>query len=69
MLVSAAIRLNPQSAIRQMQNRFKPSKLELLGPRNGLKFGPRSSRGLRSVPLLFWQIPNLATKSGPRERP
>eukprot|EP00969_Alexandrium_andersonii_P157206 6948717-Alexandrium_andersonii.AAC.1 len=43
--VRVAIRLNPQSAMRKMQNPFTCSNLELRGPRNGLKFGPRSSRG------------------------
>eukprot|EP00969_Alexandrium_andersonii_P107063 4722422-Alexandrium_andersonii.AAC.1 len=42
----SAIRLNhPQAAMRKMQNRIRRSNLELRGPRNGLKMGPRSSRG------------------------
>eukprot|EP00969_Alexandrium_andersonii_P359843 15454068-Alexandrium_andersonii.AAC.1 len=44
MLVSAPIRLDPQSAMRKVQHRFRRSSLELHGPRNGLKSGPRSSR-------------------------
>eukprot|EP00969_Alexandrium_andersonii_P323790 14306587-Alexandrium_andersonii.AAC.1 len=42
--VRAAIRLNPQSAMRKVQNRFRRSNLELRRPRTSLKFGPRSSR-------------------------
>eukprot|EP00969_Alexandrium_andersonii_P054869 2418032-Alexandrium_andersonii.AAC.1 len=42
--VRAAIHLNPQSAMRNVQNRFKRSKLELRGPSSRLKTGPRSSR-------------------------
>eukprot|EP00969_Alexandrium_andersonii_P192062 8483830-Alexandrium_andersonii.AAC.1 len=41
--VSAAIRLNPQSAMRKAQHRFKRSNLELRGPRNDLKTGARNS--------------------------
>eukprot|EP00969_Alexandrium_andersonii_P241681 10672875-Alexandrium_andersonii.AAC.1 len=63
MLISAAIRLNPQSAMRNMQNRFTRSNLELRGPKSGLKIGPRSSRGVRSAPFLA-QISNLLTKAG-----
>eukprot|EP00969_Alexandrium_andersonii_P153990 6808182-Alexandrium_andersonii.AAC.1 len=39
------IRLNPQSAVRDMNDRFRRSNMELRGPRNGLEIGPRSSRG------------------------
>eukprot|EP00969_Alexandrium_andersonii_P200924 8876257-Alexandrium_andersonii.AAC.1 len=46
MPVSAAIRLNPQSAMRRMHNRLRRSELELHGPRKGLEIGPRSSRGV-----------------------
>eukprot|EP00969_Alexandrium_andersonii_P167922 7424066-Alexandrium_andersonii.AAC.1 len=35
-----------------MQNRFRRSKRELHGPRVGLKFGPRSSRGVHSAEPL-----------------
>eukprot|EP00969_Alexandrium_andersonii_P220465 9737953-Alexandrium_andersonii.AAC.1 len=63
MLVSAATRLYPQSAIHRRQHRFRRSSLDLRGPRNGLEMGPRSSRGVRSVPLLA-QIPNLPAKAG-----
>eukprot|EP00969_Alexandrium_andersonii_P167223 7391912-Alexandrium_andersonii.AAC.1 len=41
--VTAAIRLNPRSAIRNTQNRFKRSGLEVRRPRNGPTNGPRSS--------------------------
>eukprot|EP00969_Alexandrium_andersonii_P213030 9407538-Alexandrium_andersonii.AAC.1 len=43
----ACQRCNPpqsESAMRKLHNQFKPSELELRGPRNGLKIGPRSSR-------------------------
>eukprot|EP00969_Alexandrium_andersonii_P147785 6534063-Alexandrium_andersonii.AAC.1 len=63
MLVSAAIRPNPQSAKRKLQNRFRRSKFELRGPRNDLEIGPRSSRWVRSA-QLFAQIPNPPTKAG-----
>eukprot|EP00969_Alexandrium_andersonii_P243115 10738955-Alexandrium_andersonii.AAC.1 len=49
---SAGINLNPQSAMPSMQIRFRCSKLELCGPRNDLRFGHRSSRGLRCAPFL-----------------
>eukprot|EP00969_Alexandrium_andersonii_P290432 12836885-Alexandrium_andersonii.AAC.1 len=55
--VSAAIRLNLQSALRKTQNRLGRSNLELRGPRSGLNIGPRSFRGVRSAPL-FAQTPN-----------
>eukprot|EP00969_Alexandrium_andersonii_P352610 15438051-Alexandrium_andersonii.AAC.1 len=48
-----------------MQNRFRRSDLEPRGPKDGLKSGPRSSRGVRSAPLLA-QIPNLPTKRAGR---
>eukprot|EP00969_Alexandrium_andersonii_P333415 14735093-Alexandrium_andersonii.AAC.1 len=35
-----------------MQNRSKRSNLELRGPKNGCKLGPRSSRGVRSAQFL-----------------
>eukprot|EP00969_Alexandrium_andersonii_P320256 14149420-Alexandrium_andersonii.AAC.1 len=43
------------------------SNLELRGPRNDLKFGPRSSRGVDSVALLG-QMPN-PTRYGPPGAP
>eukprot|EP00969_Alexandrium_andersonii_P308927 13652968-Alexandrium_andersonii.AAC.1 len=61
MLVGAPIRLNPQSAMRNMQIRFTRSNLELRGHRNGLEIGPRSSRWLHSAPLVA-QVPNPPTK-------
>eukprot|EP00969_Alexandrium_andersonii_P249994 11048231-Alexandrium_andersonii.AAC.1 len=61
MPVRSAIRLNPQSAMRNMQNCFKRSELELLGPKSGLKIRPRLSRRVRSAPLLA-QIPNPPTE-------
>eukprot|EP00969_Alexandrium_andersonii_P054440 2396356-Alexandrium_andersonii.AAC.1 len=61
MLVGTAIRLNPQSAFWNTQNRNTRSNLELRGPRSGLEMGPRSSRGVRSA-QLFADIPNLPTK-------
>eukprot|EP00969_Alexandrium_andersonii_P052181 2291023-Alexandrium_andersonii.AAC.1 len=48
-----------------MQNRFKPSELELHGTRNGLEIGLRSSRGVLSAPL-FSQAPDLPTTRGLR---
>eukprot|EP00969_Alexandrium_andersonii_P124440 5499660-Alexandrium_andersonii.AAC.1 len=56
---NASIR-NPLSALPNMPHRFMRSKLELRGPRNGLKFGPQNSRWVRSAPLLA-QIPHLLT--------
>eukprot|EP00969_Alexandrium_andersonii_P103956 4587041-Alexandrium_andersonii.AAC.1 len=53
----AAIRPNPQVALRRMQNGFKRSELELRGPRNGLTIGLRSSRKVHSAPFSA-QIPN-----------
>eukprot|EP00969_Alexandrium_andersonii_P145429 6431833-Alexandrium_andersonii.AAC.1 len=64
MPVFGAIRLNPQSAMRKAQTCLRRSSLELCGPRNGLKTGPRSSREARSA-LLLAQIPNLPTKAVP----
>eukprot|EP00969_Alexandrium_andersonii_P081747 3603677-Alexandrium_andersonii.AAC.1 len=43
MLVSAAIRLDPQSAMHNMQHRCTRSNLELRVPKNGLTTSPRSS--------------------------
>eukprot|EP00969_Alexandrium_andersonii_P301131 13312393-Alexandrium_andersonii.AAC.1 len=55
------MRDNPQSAMRKMQQCFTHSNhLELHGPGNGLKFRPRSSRGVRSV-LFLAQVPNPPT--------
>eukprot|EP00969_Alexandrium_andersonii_P154504 6829516-Alexandrium_andersonii.AAC.1 len=62
MLVSAAVRPNPQSAKRKIQNRFRRSNLEVRGPRNDSEIGPRSSRGVRSAPFSA-QIPNPPTKA------
>eukprot|EP00969_Alexandrium_andersonii_P036125 1582143-Alexandrium_andersonii.AAC.1 len=42
--VRAPIRLNPQSAMRNMKTRSGHLELELRGPGNGLKIGPRSFR-------------------------
>eukprot|EP00969_Alexandrium_andersonii_P370043 15476423-Alexandrium_andersonii.AAC.1 len=50
----------PQGS-RHMQNGFRRSNLELRESRDGLKFGPPSSEGLRSAPF-FAQIPILPTK-------
>eukprot|EP00969_Alexandrium_andersonii_P261978 11582098-Alexandrium_andersonii.AAC.1 len=61
MLARAAIRLNPQSTVQNMHNRIMRSDLELRGPRKGLRIGPRSSRGVRSAPVLA-QIPNPLAK-------
>eukprot|EP00975_Prorocentrum_lima_P060209 12627576-Prorocentrum_lima.AAC.1 len=49
MLVSAVLRPNPQSAMRNMQHRFRRSNLELRGPKRGLKISPRSFRGVHSA--------------------
>eukprot|EP00969_Alexandrium_andersonii_P319747 14125743-Alexandrium_andersonii.AAC.1 len=49
------------SNCRTPQNRARHSELELCGPRNGLEIDPRSSQGVRSVPL-FALIPDLTTK-------
>eukprot|EP00969_Alexandrium_andersonii_P000164 7146-Alexandrium_andersonii.AAC.1 len=61
MLVSAAMRLNPQSAMRKLQHRFRRSNPELRGPRTNIEIRPPSTRGVRSAPLLAL-IPNLPTK-------
>eukprot|EP00969_Alexandrium_andersonii_P116514 5150944-Alexandrium_andersonii.AAC.1 len=63
MLVGAAIRPNPQSALRKTRNRCRPSELELRWPRNGLDVGPRRSRRVHSAAILV-QIPNLPAKVG-----
>eukprot|EP00969_Alexandrium_andersonii_P348408 15405997-Alexandrium_andersonii.AAC.1 len=63
MLVGAAVRLNPRSAMRKTQNRFTRSNLELRGRRKDLDIGPCSSHGVRSAPF-FAEIPNLTTKPG-----
>eukprot|EP00969_Alexandrium_andersonii_P050231 2204425-Alexandrium_andersonii.AAC.1 len=47
--VSAAIRLNLQSAMRDMHHSVNCSDLELRGPKSGLEIGPRSSRRIRSA--------------------
>eukprot|EP00969_Alexandrium_andersonii_P300039 13263881-Alexandrium_andersonii.AAC.1 len=44
-----------------MQNGFRRSNLELRGSRDGLKFGPPGSGGVRSAPF-FVQMPKLPTK-------
>eukprot|EP00969_Alexandrium_andersonii_P046765 2051837-Alexandrium_andersonii.AAC.1 len=41
-----------QSGLRETQNRLRRSEPELRGPRNGLRIGPRSYRGVRSAPFL-----------------
>eukprot|EP00969_Alexandrium_andersonii_P211630 9347072-Alexandrium_andersonii.AAC.1 len=51
MLANAAIHLNPQSAMRNMQHLFRRSNLELRGPRKDRNICPRSSRGVRSAPF------------------
>eukprot|EP00969_Alexandrium_andersonii_P143862 6361649-Alexandrium_andersonii.AAC.1 len=48
---------------RNIQNRFKRSNLELRGPKNGLKIGIRSSRGVRSAPC-FVEMPKSADERG-----
>eukprot|EP00969_Alexandrium_andersonii_P032130 1403901-Alexandrium_andersonii.AAC.1 len=63
MPISATIRLDPQSAMRKMQHRFKRSSPELRGPRSGLTTCSRRSQGVRSAPL-FAQIPNPQTEAG-----
>eukprot|EP00969_Alexandrium_andersonii_P020210 882851-Alexandrium_andersonii.AAC.1 len=40
MLVSGAIRLNPQSSMRKMQDHFKRSELGLRGPKTRLEHWP-----------------------------
>eukprot|EP00969_Alexandrium_andersonii_P347680 15372319-Alexandrium_andersonii.AAC.1 len=61
--VSAAIRFNPQLALPSLQPCFRRSDVELRGPRNGLKTGPRSRPRVQSASLLE-QIPDPPTKSG-----
>eukprot|EP00969_Alexandrium_andersonii_P191080 8440633-Alexandrium_andersonii.AAC.1 len=63
MFANTAIRLQLQSALQNMQHRFRHSELELRGPRNGLKISPRSSRRVRSAPR-FVQFPNSRTQAG-----
>eukprot|EP00969_Alexandrium_andersonii_P053917 2372504-Alexandrium_andersonii.AAC.1 len=67
MPISAATRLNPQSAMREITKHKNTSRdirsLSHVGPAKNLKTGPRSSRRVRSAPL-FAQIPNLPTKAG-----
>eukprot|EP00969_Alexandrium_andersonii_P121203 5358495-Alexandrium_andersonii.AAC.1 len=58
-----AIRLNAQSAMRNMQNSFRRSELGLGGPKNGLEIGPRKLPGVHSAKLSA-QIPNLLTSEG-----
>eukprot|EP00969_Alexandrium_andersonii_P282635 12494857-Alexandrium_andersonii.AAC.1 len=62
MLIGVTISLNPQSAIRKLQRRFKRSELELRGPMNGLNMGPRSSPGVSSASFSA-QIPNPRTNT------
>eukprot|EP00969_Alexandrium_andersonii_P063326 2788167-Alexandrium_andersonii.AAC.1 len=50
--VSAAIRLNRQLVLLMVRNCSRRSELELRGPENGLTNGHRSSRGVRSAPLV-----------------
>eukprot|EP00969_Alexandrium_andersonii_P228824 10106354-Alexandrium_andersonii.AAC.1 len=45
MLVSAAIRPNPQSAVPNMQHRFRRSNLELRGPKSASKLVPEAPEG------------------------
>eukprot|EP00969_Alexandrium_andersonii_P328612 14520459-Alexandrium_andersonii.AAC.1 len=49
--------------MRKTRNRVRRSELELRGPKGGLKIGPRSSRRVRSAPVLA-QTPNLPMKEG-----
>eukprot|EP00969_Alexandrium_andersonii_P271286 11990618-Alexandrium_andersonii.AAC.1 len=48
MLVSAAIRLNPHSVMRETQSRFRRSHLELRGPRSGPAI-PRALRPMKAT--------------------
>eukprot|EP00969_Alexandrium_andersonii_P137719 6090240-Alexandrium_andersonii.AAC.1 len=61
--VSLAIRLNPQLTLPAMHHRFRRSTLELRGRGNDLNINSRSSRRVRSAPLLV-QIPSLPTNMG-----
>eukprot|EP00969_Alexandrium_andersonii_P050455 2215500-Alexandrium_andersonii.AAC.1 len=49
--VSAATRLDPQSALPNIQDCFVRSQLELRGTQHGFKIGPRSSQGAHSASL------------------
>eukprot|EP00969_Alexandrium_andersonii_P106445 4696328-Alexandrium_andersonii.AAC.1 len=49
--------------MRNMQNRFRRSNLELRGPRSGLENGSRSLRAVRSA-QSFVEIPGPPTKAG-----
>eukprot|EP00969_Alexandrium_andersonii_P356143 15445946-Alexandrium_andersonii.AAC.1 len=60
--VNAAIRLNPQSAPRNTQHRFRRSEVEPCGPRSGLEIGPRGFRGASSAPH-FVRTSNLPMKT------
>eukprot|EP00969_Alexandrium_andersonii_P370051 15476435-Alexandrium_andersonii.AAC.1 len=53
-----------------MQNRFRHSELELRGPTNDLRSGPRSSRGVHSAPF-YALSPMAVTRStlGGRKAP
>eukprot|EP00969_Alexandrium_andersonii_P328305 14507338-Alexandrium_andersonii.AAC.1 len=61
MRANAAIRLNLQSAMQSIQNRFRRSNLESRGPKNDLNISLRGARDVDSTPL-FAQIPNPSTK-------
>eukprot|EP00969_Alexandrium_andersonii_P180445 7975542-Alexandrium_andersonii.AAC.1 len=62
MLISAAILVNPQSALRKTHKCLRRSELELRGPTHGHEIGPRRSRTGRSAPFLALS-PNLPTKT------
>eukprot|EP00969_Alexandrium_andersonii_P016024 701306-Alexandrium_andersonii.AAC.1 len=49
MLVRAAIRLNPQSAMRKLRHRLRCSNLEPRGPKDGREIGPPRSRRVPSA--------------------
>eukprot|EP00969_Alexandrium_andersonii_P344603 15233523-Alexandrium_andersonii.AAC.1 len=71
MLASAAIRLNPQSAMRKtQQHRFMRSKLELRGPKSDLKIGLRSSRWVHSALSCaeFESADESGASGGPKAR-
>eukprot|EP00969_Alexandrium_andersonii_P291005 12863759-Alexandrium_andersonii.AAC.1 len=55
MLISAAIHLNPQSAMRQMRNRFRRSNLEQHGPKNDSNLATHAAEGcvLRNCSRIF----------------
>eukprot|EP00969_Alexandrium_andersonii_P072300 3190222-Alexandrium_andersonii.AAC.1 len=63
MLARAAIRLNPQSAMRKLQNRFRRSEPGTAPAQEWPQIGPPSSRG-SILRHLFAHIPNLPTKAG-----